>query len=145
MNWIQGHPLGKKFKAIVSHDGKLSQRTAYATEELWFIQHDQNGTSWGNPDNYAIWDPLDYAANFTTPQFIVHNDLDYRVVQSDGIMLFNILQSRGVPSRFLHFPDEGHWVLKRENSLLWHKAIFNWIRYWTGLDKELIQGPVIKQ
>ncbi|KAF2280638.1 alpha/beta-hydrolase [Westerdykella ornata] len=145
MNWIQGHALGKKFKAIVSHDGKLSQRGAYATEELWFIQKDQNGTVWDNPENYALWDPLDYVGNFTTPQFIVHNDLDYRVVVSDGVMLFNILQSRGVPSRFLHFPDEGHWVLNRENSLLWHKYIFNWIRYYTGQDKELIQDPVIKQ
>jgi dipeptidyl aminopeptidase/acylaminoacyl peptidase len=145
MNWIQGHDLGRKFKAIASHDGKLSQRGAYATEELWFIQQDQNGTVWDNPENYAKWDPLDYAGNFSTPHFVVHNDLDYRVVQGDGIMLFNILQSRGVPSRFLHFPDEGHWVLNRENSLVWHKAIFNWIRYYTGQDEELIQDIVIHQ
>jgi dipeptidyl aminopeptidase/acylaminoacyl peptidase len=145
MNWIQGHELGKKFKAIVSHDGKLSQMGAYQTEELFFIQHDQNGTVWDNPENYAIWDPLTYVGNFTTPQFIVHNDLDYRVVVSDGVMLFNILQSRGVPSRFLHFPDEGHWVVNRENSLLWHKYIFNWIRYYTGQEEELIQEAVIKQ
>lgn len=143
MNWINGHELGKRFKAIVSHDGKISQRTAYATEELWFIQKDQNGTSWDNPENYAIWDPLEHVKNFTTPQFIVHNDLDYRVVVSDGILLFNILQSRGVPSRFLHFPDEGHWVVNRENSLVWHRNIFNWIRYWTGQDEELLQDEVI--
>lgn len=60
-------------------------------------------------------------------------------------MLFNILQSLGVPSRFLHFPDEGHWVVNRENSLVWHKGIFNWIRYWTGQDEELIQDIVIHQ
>lgn len=144
MNWINGHELGKSFKAIVSHDGKLSQRTAYATEELWFIQKDQNGTSWDQPENYAKWDPLDSVKNFTTPQFIVHNDLDYRVVQSDGIMLFNILQSRGIESRFLHFPDEGHWVINRENSILWHRYIFNWIRFWSGQEEELIQNSVIK-
>lgn len=144
MNWFQGHALGKKFKAIVSHDGKLSQMGAYQTEELWFIQHDQNGTVWENPENYAIWDPQTYIANATTPHFIVHNDLDYRVVQSDGIALFNILQSIGVPSRFLHFPDEGHWVLNRENSKVWHNSIFNWIQYWTGQTDELIQDIVIK-
>jgi dipeptidyl aminopeptidase/acylaminoacyl peptidase len=146
LNWIQGHDFGKKFKAIASHDGKLSQRGAYATDEIWFIQKDQNGTIWNNPENYAIWDPLDHVANFSmTPRFVVHNDKDYRVVMGDGIMLFNILQGLGIPSRFLHFPDEGHWVLNRENSLLWHKYIFNWIRYYTGQDEELIQDVVIKQ
>jgi dipeptidyl aminopeptidase/acylaminoacyl peptidase len=145
LNWIQGHALGKKFKAIASHDGKLSQMGAYQTEELFFIQHDQNGTIWDNPENYAIWDPLVHAKNFSTPHFIVHNDLDYRVVVSEGVMLFNILQSRGVPSRFLHFPDEGHWVVNRENSLLWHRYIFNWLRYWAGLEEELVQDVVIKQ
>lgn len=68
------------------------------------------------------------------------DDLDYRVVQSDGIAFFNILQTLGVPSRFLNFPDENHWVTKRDNSLVWHKYIFNWIRFWTGQDEELIQS-----
>ena len=58
----------------------------------------------------------------------------------DGIAFFNILQSLGVPSRFLNFPDENHWVTKRDNSLVWHKYIFNWIRFWTGQDEELIQS-----
>ena len=107
-NWIQGQELGRKFKAIVTHDGKLNQVGSYGTEELWFIQQDQNGTIWDNRDNYERWDPLNYAKNFSTPQFVVHNDLDYRLPIAEGIMLFNILQSLGVPSRFLHFPDEGH-------------------------------------
>lgn len=64
---------------------------------------------------------------------------------SEGLQTFNILQSLGVPSRFLHFPDEGHWVTKRDNSLLWHKSIFNWIRYYAGLDEELMQEGVIHQ
>jgi dipeptidyl aminopeptidase/acylaminoacyl peptidase len=58
------------------------------------------------------------------PHFVVHNELDYRLLVSEGIMLFNILQERGVPSRFLSFPDENHWVLSRENSLVWHREIF---------------------
>lgn len=73
------------------------------------------------------------------------DDLDFRVVQSEGILQFNVLQGLGIPSRFLHFPDEGHWVTKRENSVLWNKYIFNWIRYWVGLDEELIGEGVIKQ
>ncbi|KAL5397516.1 hypothetical protein PMIN03_000772 [Paraphaeosphaeria minitans] len=145
INWIQGHALGRKFKALVSHDGKSNQFGAYATDELWFIQHDQNGTLWDDRENYAVWDPMTHAKNFSTPQFIVHNDLDYRVVQSDGVALFNVLQSLGVASRFLHFPDEGHWVVGRDNSLVWHEHIFNWIRYWVGLEDELIGEGVIDQ
>ncbi|KAF2111034.1 Alpha/Beta hydrolase protein [Lophiotrema nucula] len=143
MNWIQGHNLGRKFKALVTHDGKTNNINAYS--ELWFIEHDNNGTIWDNYENYARWDPLLHAKNFSTPQFVVHNDLDYRVVISEGYVLFNVLQSLGVPSRFLHFPDEGHWVLNRENSLVWHKSIFNWINYWTGKDEALLQDIVIKQ
>lgn len=86
-----------------------------------------------------------YSANFSTPELIIHNDLDYRVVIAEGMQTFNVLQTLGVPSRFLNFPDEGHWVTKRPNSLLWHQVIFNWMRFWTGQDKELITEGVIRQ
>ncbi|ORY04573.1 Alpha/Beta hydrolase protein [Clohesyomyces aquaticus] len=145
MNWIQGHPLGRKFRALVSHDGKASQLGSYGTDELWFVQHDQNGTLWDNVANYEKYDPISHAKNFSTPQFIIHNDLDFRLPVDEGLMMFNILQSLGVQSRFLHFPNEGHWVLNRENSIVWHRAIFNWIRYWTGLEEELVQDIVITQ
>jgi dipeptidyl aminopeptidase/acylaminoacyl peptidase len=144
-NWIQGHDLGREFKALVCHDGKVNQVASYSTDELWFIQRDNNGTIWNDRANYEKWDPIIYSANFSTPEFIIHNDLDYRVLISEGLQTFNILQSLGVPSRFLHFPDEGHWVTKRDNSLLWHKSIFNWIRYYAGLDEELMQEGVIHQ
>ncbi|KAH7121154.1 Alpha/Beta hydrolase protein [Dendryphion nanum] len=144
-NWIQGHDFGRRFKALVSHDGKVNQIGSYGTDELWFIQQDQNGTIWDDRVNYEKYDPLTHARNFSTPQLVIHNDLDYRLPIAEGIMLFNVLQSRGVPSRFLHFPNEGHWVLNRENSLVWHRAVFNWIRFWTGLDKELSQDGVIHQ
>ncbi len=69
-----------------------------------------NGTIWDNREAYRLWDPLRHAKNFATPQFVVHNDLDYRLPVSEGIAMFNALQELGVPSRFLNFPDEGHWV-----------------------------------
>ncbi|CAI6337807.1 unnamed protein product [Periconia digitata] len=144
-NFIQGHDLGRKFKALVTHDGKTTQEGSYATEELYFIQHDQNGTIWDDYENYQTWNPVRDAKNWATPHFIIHNDLDYRVVFAEGMSAFNILQSLGVPSRFLHFPDEGHHVLNRENSKVWHDHIFNWMRYWVGLDEELISEGVIHQ
>ncbi|KAI1158353.1 dipeptidyl-peptidase-like protein V precursor [Nemania serpens] len=144
-NWIQGHDLGREFKALVCHDGKINQVAQYSTDELWFIEHDSNGTVWNDRENYERWDPLTHARNFKTPQFIIHSDGDYRVSIAEGLQTFNILQSLGVPSRFLHFPDETHWISNRQNSLLWHRSIFNWIRYWVDLDEELIEDAVVHQ
>ncbi|KAI1429636.1 dipeptidyl-peptidase-like protein V precursor [Xylaria sp. FL1777] len=144
-NWIQANDFGREFKALVTHDGKVNLVSSYATDELWFIEHDQNGTIWNDRGNYEIWDPLSRARNFKTPHFIIHSDGDYRASIAEGLQNFNVLQRLGVPSRFLHFPDETHWVTERHNSLLWHRGIFNWIRYWVGLDKELIQDYVVHQ
>jgi len=130
-NWIQSMPLGKEFKCLVTHDGISNTQAAWGTEELWFIRHDYNGSIWES-DAYDKWNPMNHITNWTTPQFIVHNTLDYRLPESDGLALFNILQARGVPSRFLNFPDENHWVLNQENSLVWHTEIFNWINHWSN-------------
>ncbi|CAI6341316.1 unnamed protein product [Periconia digitata] len=140
-NWIQGHDLGRKFKAIVTHDGISQTQAAYSTEELWFIRHDYDGSILEPSATYDKWNPFNHIANFSTPQFVIHNTLDYRLPESDGIGLFNVLQSKGVPSRFLNFPDENHWVLKQENSLVWHTEIFNWINHYSKglpLDSEPI-------
>ena len=131
-NWIQGHDLGREFKALVCHDGVTSTLSEYGSEELWFINHDFNGTVWDSRHVYELWDPFQYATNFATPEFVIHSSLDFRLPISEGIMMFNALQEQGVPSRFLGFPDEGHWVLSQENSLFWHTEIYNWINYWTG-------------
>jgi dipeptidyl aminopeptidase/acylaminoacyl peptidase len=137
-NWIQSNDLGDKFKCLVTHDGISNTRGAWSSEELWFIRHDYNGSIWES-DAYEKWDPMNHIGNWSTPQFVIHNTLDYRLPESDGIGLFNILQARGIPSRFLNFPDENHWVLKVENSLFWHEEIFNWINHYskgTPLDDE---------
>ncbi|KAF1985225.1 hypothetical protein K402DRAFT_335047 [Aulographum hederae CBS 113979] len=143
-NWIQGHDLGRKFKALVTHDGSTSTLAQLTSEELWFMQHDFNGTLWDDYANYERWDPIRHARNFSTPHFVVHNELDYRLPVGEGIMLFNVLQELGVPSRFLNFPDENHWVLKRENSLVWHNEIFNWINYYSGIS-DTLDDNAIKQ
>ncbi|KAG6986433.1 hypothetical protein G7Y79_00087g101120 [Physcia stellaris] len=137
MNWIQGHPLGRRFNALVTHDGVTNSLADYATEELWFINHDEAGTftSPNETSTYYRWNPILYYENWATPHFVVHNDLDYRLPVSEGIMLFNMLQVKGVPSKFLNFPDENHWVLNQENSLVWHTEIFKWINYYSGLSK----------
>ncbi|KAL8993485.1 MAG: hypothetical protein Q9188_007320 [Gyalolechia gomerana] len=135
MNWFQGHEMGRRFNALVTHDGVTNSLADYATEELWFINHDEGGifTSPNETSTYYRWNPIRFYENWQTPHFVVHNDLDYRLPVSEGIMLFNMLQVKGVPSKFLNFPDENHWVLDRENSLVWHREIYKWINYYSGL------------
>ena len=133
VNWIQGHDLGRKFKALFTHDGSFNTLAQYTTEELWFMQHDFNGTLWNNWDNYARYNPANHTDKWATPHLIVHNELDYRLPIAEGLAAFNVLQERGVESKFLAFPDENHWVLKPENSLVWHKAVLDWLNTRVGL------------
>ncbi|ORY16945.1 Alpha/Beta hydrolase protein [Clohesyomyces aquaticus] len=133
MNWMQGHDLGRKFKALVTHDGISNILAQYGTDELWFVRHDNNGSLWENREKYDRWNPLNHVRNWSTPHFVVHNSLDYRISESEGLALFNILQGMGVPSRFLNFPDESHGLLNPENMLFWYTEIFNWINYWSGV------------
>ena len=135
MNWIQGHELGRQFKALVTHDGVFSMTAQMASEEIYFPFHDMKGTLWENPEGWAQWDPSRFAGNWATPHLIIHSDKDYRLTMNEGLSAFNVLQVRGVPSRLLTFPDENHWVLKPENSLLWHETVLDWINEHAGLEK----------
>ncbi len=130
MNWLEGHT--DRFRCLVSHDGVYNAVSMFgATEELWFPEWEFGGTPWTNPETYAKWSPSSYVKNFKTPMLIVHGELDYRVPVTEGFQLFTALQLMQVPSKFLYFPDEGHWVLKPQNSELWHKTVLDWIDRWT--------------
>jgi dipeptidyl aminopeptidase/acylaminoacyl peptidase len=130
-NWIQGHDLGNEFKALFTHDGISNTETAITTEELWFMRHDFMGFPWEENSTYKEWNPMNHVANWSTPQFVIHNTLDYRLPESDGIGLFNILQVKGIPSRFLNFPDEHHQVVGKENALFWYTEVFNWVNHFS--------------
>ena len=139
MNWIQGHPLGRKFKALVCHDGVFSMTAQLASDEQYFPIHDLGGPLWDNQENYDKWDPSRFTKEWKTPMLVIHNELDYRLTIAEGLAMFNTLQMRGVESMFLSFPDENHWVLKHENSLVWHLVVINWINKFVGLPK-LVDG-----
>jgi dipeptidyl aminopeptidase/acylaminoacyl peptidase len=127
MNWFQAK-AGGRFKTLVTHCGTFNFYNSWgATEEIWFDAWERGGTPWENPDGYERFSPHKYLANFSTPNLVIHNELDYRVPLSDGMQLFTTLQRRGIPSKFLYFPDEGHWVLKPANSKLWHTTVFDWL------------------
>jgi dipeptidyl aminopeptidase/acylaminoacyl peptidase len=130
-NWILGHT--NRFKCIVSHDGMFNTESAYGTtEELWFPEWEFKGTPWSNREMYRRWSPHVFAANFKTPTLVVHGQLDYRLDVSEGFQLFTTLQRLKVPSKMLYFPDEGHWVLKPQNSQLWYKTVNGWVDRWIG-------------
>jgi len=129
-NWILGHT--NRFKCIVTHDGMFNTESAYGdTEELWFPEWEFKGTPWTNREMYRKWSPHLSAANFKTPTLVIHGQKDYRLDVSQGFDLFTTLQRQGVPSKMLYFPDEGHWVLKPQNSQLWYKTVNDWVDHWT--------------
>jgi dipeptidyl aminopeptidase/acylaminoacyl peptidase len=130
-NWILGHT--NRFKCIVTHDGMFNAESAWGTtEELWFNEWEFKGTPYTNRELYRKWDPHLFATNFKTPTLVIHSQLDYRLDVSQGFDLFTTLQREGVPSKMLYFPDEGHWVLKPQNSQLWFKTVNDWVDQWVG-------------
>jgi dipeptidyl aminopeptidase/acylaminoacyl peptidase len=128
MDWFQGNTT--RFKTLITHCGVYNFDSMYAqTEELWFDEWEHGGPPWGpNRKSYEKHSPHRYAKNFKTPMLIIHNDLDFRVPVSQGHELFTTLQRLRVPSKFINFPDEGHWVLKPKNSEYWHKEVFAWLK-----------------
>ncbi len=130
-NWILGH--SDRFKCIVSHDGTFNTESDWGTtEEMWFEGWEFKGQLYDNRELYRKWSPHLSAKNFKTPTLVVHGQLDYRLDVSEGFQLFTTLQMLGVPSKMLYFPDEGHWVLKPQNSELWYKTVNDWVDRWVG-------------
>ncbi|MFZ0862017.1 MAG: S9 family peptidase [Candidatus Sulfotelmatobacter sp.] len=129
-NWVLGHT--DRFKCIVTHDGMFNAESAWGTtEELWFNDWEFKGTPYDNRASYEKWSPHQYAKNFKTPTLVIHGQRDYRLDVSEGFQLFTTLQMEGVPSKMLYFPDEGHWVLKPQNSRLWYQTVNDWVDQWT--------------
>ena len=148
-NWILTHT--NRFVCIVTHDGMFNPQSAFGTtEELWFNEWEfrpkaANGlpeqTTPARPydflnkpaaeDPFRKYSPLQYIKNAKTPTLVIHGQKDYRLDVSEGFQLFTALQLLGVPSKMLYFPDEGHWVMKPQNSELWYKTVNDWVDRWT--------------
>ena len=130
INWIEGHNNDPRFqfKVLVSHDGVYNLTAMYgATEELWFPEWEFKGTPWTNKSMYEKWSPHNFVQNFKTPILVITNDLDYRVPVTEGLQMYTATQRMGVESKLLLFPDEGHWVLKPQNSEFWYHTVLGWL------------------
>lgn len=127
--WLAGHHQGR-FKAFISHCGVFNLESMYgSTEEIFFVNHDFGGPYWSDPKpkTYEAFSPHLYVQNWDTPILIIQNQLDYRVPLTQGLEAFTAAQLNQVPSRLLYFEDEGHWVNKAQNSILWNRVFFDWL------------------
>jgi dipeptidyl aminopeptidase/acylaminoacyl peptidase len=132
INWIAGN-WPQPWKCLVVHDGVFDARMmAYSTEELWFSEWENGGTPYGAPAAIEKFNPVNHVDKWKVPMLVVHGQLDYRIPVEQGIGAFTALQRRGVESEFLYFPNENHWVLKPQNSVLWHDTVNAWIKRWTA-------------
>jgi len=126
INWINGHT--SRFKALVAHDGDFDLSSFYgATEELWFPEHDLGGPPWKDRTDYERWSPDHFAQDMRTPELVVQGGMDFRIPEGEGMQAFTALQRQGVPSRFLYFPDEGHWVLQLQDQVVWWTTVHEWL------------------
>ncbi len=127
-DWLATHT--GRFKAIISHAGVYDKVAMYATEELWFEEHDMQGTPWANPESYRKWSPSTFAGDlgkYKTPTLVIAGEHDYRVPYTQSLEFFSALQRQGVPSKLVVFPDEGHWILKPQNAQFWYKTFLDWL------------------
>jgi acylaminoacyl-peptidase len=131
--WIAG-VWNTPWKCLVDHDGVFDNfMMGYATEELWFSEWENgHATPWENPANYQRFNPANHVADWRVPMLVIHSSNDFRIPLEQGLAAFTALQRKGIPSEFLTFPDENHWVLKPQNSELWQKTVLAWLNRYTA-------------
>lgn len=131
--WLAGNH-NKRFKAFIAHCGMFNMESWYgSTEEMWFANNDNKGPYWSQPkllSNNFDASPHKFVQNWDAPMLVIHNEKDFRVPLGQGMEAFTAAQIKGVPSRFLYFPDENHWVTKPQNSILWQRVFFEWLDKW---------------
>jgi len=134
VDWIATHT--GRFKCLISHAGPYDAVSMYGeTEELWFTDWEFGGTPWAKPELYTRWSPSEYAsalARYKTPTLVIGGELDFRVPYTQDLQFFTALQQQGVPSKLIIFPDEGHWILKPQNSEFWYKNFQDWLAKYLG-------------
>ena len=124
--WLMGNHK-KRFKTFIAHCGMFNMESWYGTtEELFFANHDQKGAYWENPAAY-VGSPHRFVQNWDTPLLVIHNEKDFRVPIGEGMQAFTAAQLKGLKSRFLYLPDEGHHVSKPQNAILWQRTFYAWL------------------
>lgn len=132
VNWIAGN-WNEPWKCLVNHAGVFDLRSmAYSTEELWFTEWENGGVPWEVREAIEKHNPVNFVERWRVPMLVIHGQKDYRVLVEQGLATFTALQRRGIPSEFLYFPDENHWILRPHNSVLWHETVNRWLKTHTA-------------
>ncbi|MBT8462821.1 MAG: S9 family peptidase, partial [Gemmatimonadetes bacterium] len=125
--WLAGNHEGR-FRTLVAHAGVFNLESMYgATEEMFFVNFDLGGAYWDRADSYEKFSPHKFVKNWDTPLLVIHGEKDFRVPVGEGMQAFTAAQLQGLESRFLYFPQEGHWILSPQNGILWHRVFFDWL------------------
>jgi dipeptidyl aminopeptidase/acylaminoacyl peptidase len=123
-----------RFKSFIAHDGMFNLRSMYGTtEELFFVNWDLGGNYWDTSNaaaqqSFEKFNPVNYVDKWTTPILIIQGGKDYRVPIGQGLEAFQAAQLKGIKSKLLYFPEENHWVLNPQNSLVWQREFFKWLK-----------------
>jgi dipeptidyl aminopeptidase/acylaminoacyl peptidase len=129
VNWIAGN-WPQPWKCLVTHDGIFDSRMmAWSTEELWFNEWENGGIASDAAVAATIekFNPVNHVNEWKVPVLVVHGMLDFRIPYDQGIAVFTAAQRKGIESKLLVFPDENHWVLKPQNSVMWHDTVNAWL------------------
>ncbi len=132
--WLAGNHDGR-FAAFIAHAGIFNTDAQYLeTEEMWFANWDLGGPFWdkSNADAQRSFanSPHRFVDKWDTPILVTHGEYDFRILASQGMMAFNAAKLRGIPAEMLIFPDENHWILKPQNSVMWQRVFFRWLDRW---------------
>ncbi len=132
VNWIAGQ-WPDRFNCLINHAGVFDLRAMYyETEELWFMEHDFGGPQFQAPANYERFNPVAHVGKWQAPMLVIHGAQDFRLPDTQGLATFTALQRRGIPSKLLYFPDEGHHIAQPANALQWHHTVLEWLNRWIG-------------
>jgi dipeptidyl aminopeptidase/acylaminoacyl peptidase len=122
-----------RFKAFIAHCGIYDLESWYgSTEELFSANKELEGAYWidPKPKSYDLFSPDKLVKNWNTPMLIIHGAKDFRVPENQAMEAFTALQLKNIPSRFLYFPNENHWILSPQNGILWNRVFFDWLDKW---------------
>ena len=119
-NWVATQT--DRFRAIVTHASLWHLDGFVGSTDASFYWEKEFGDPLTEPSRYDANSPHRFADSIVTPMLVIHGDKDYRVPIGEGLRLWYDLQKRGVPSKFLYFPDENHWVLTPGNAKVWYET-----------------------
>ncbi len=124
--WMNGHT--DRYKAYVCHAGCFDWVSMFADDAWYWHPKELGAFYWDKPERVDAQNPRARARRMKTPTLVMHGLLDYRVPDSQGLAYYNTLKAKEVPARLVFFPDENHWILKPQNSRLWYREFFAWLK-----------------